>query len=410
MKDTEKSSPRRETATREVDEIARNPVHYHKYENVTLTNKKLYGTARTLYDFMLAQSYLHSNHFVMSIAELSEGINRSATTTRRHLNYLIRMGFVTRTFRRDAAIRNWNLKSLFIVHPVALGTEIQEPVNPVEYVTQDRYYPKMTVPPHKNWEGKDIERMREKEYKELTLKREAKLPDNSSNSENSPTNEVSTTPQNEMRFETQKPKPSEKVSVVDLSDVPDVMRPVAEYLLLKTGRTDLTPNERRIIREILDKKHMPARVMKEIRKQVERFTRRGKNLHMLTFNYIGAILAKQDSLKMLSGNNKAVNSTSSPEVIQVDEPKVMEKTLPVEEAEKIISEYTPAMKECKGISTELEELHERIRKKGEELAEQYFSKYPKDENGCYIFPEVIEEEEDIDMTLDDYLRLKFPKA
>ena len=154
------------------------------------------------------------------------------------------MGFVTRTFRRDAAIRNWNLKSLFIVHPVALGTEIQEPVNPVEYVTQDRYYPKMTVPPHKNWEGKDIERIREKEYKELTLKREAKLPENSDNSGNSPTKEVPVVPQNEVRYETQKPKPSERVSVVDLSDVPDVMRPVAEYLLLKTGPTNAVSYER----------------------------------------------------------------------------------------------------------------------------------------------------------------------
>ena len=318
MKDTEKSSSTRETATREVNEIARNPVHYHKYENVTLTNKKLYGTARTLYDFMLAQSYLHSNHFVMSITELAEGINRSATTTRRHLNYLIRMGFVTRTFRKDATIRNWNLKSLFIVHPVALGTEIQEPVNQVEYVTQDRYYRKIIVPPQENQEGKDIERIREN--KELTLKREEKLPDNSSDSENSPIKEVRATPQHEVRPETQKQKPSEKGKSADLSDLPEVMRPVAEYLLLKTGRNGITPNERRIIREILDKKHTPARVMKEIRKQVENFTRRRKNLHMLTFNYIGAILAKQDSLKLCkgntNGNNNALNSTEASEQLQ----------------------------------------------------------------------------------------------
>ena len=299
MKGTEKSSPKRETVTREVNEIARKSVHYHKYENVTLTNKKLYGTARTLYDFMLAQSYLHSNHFVMSITELAEGINRSATTTRRHLNYLIR-------------------KSLFIVHPVALGTEIQEPVNQVEYVTQDRYYRKIIVPPQENQEGKDIERIREN--KELTLKREEKLPDNSSDSENSPIKEVRATPQHEVRPETQKQKPSEKGKSADLSDLPEVMRPVAEYLLLKTGRNGITPNERRIIREILDKKHTPARVMKEIRKQVENFTRRRKNLHMLTFNYIGAILAKQDSLKLCkgntNGNNNALNSTEASEQLQ----------------------------------------------------------------------------------------------
>ncbi|MBQ6664085.1 MAG: ATP-binding protein [Synergistaceae bacterium] len=414
MRSTEKSSPKRETVAREIEEIARKSVHYHKYENITLTNKKLYGTARTLYDFMLAQSYLHSNDFVMSIAELAEGINRSSATTRRHLNYLIRMGFVTRVFRKDTAIRNWNLKSLFIVHPVALGTEIQEQVNPVEYVTQEGYCRKMIVPPLKNGEGKDIERKRDI-YKKLTLTREAKLPEYSDNLEESP--EAEAVPQPETHSEPEKPKTSNQGKAVDLSDVPDVMRPVAEYLLLKTGRSNLTPNERRVIREILDKKHMPARVMKEIRKQVEAFTRRGKNLHMLTFNYIGKILEKQDSLKMRNGNNNgndnAVISAPTSEEAQETTTEITEQILPVEEAEKIISEYTPAVKKCEGISPAMEELHERIRKRGEELAEQYLSKYPKDEDGCYIFPEVMEEGEgeDLpDMTLDDYLRLKFPEA
>ena len=92
-------------------------------------------------------------------------------------------------------------------------------------------------------------------------------------------------------------KPFNQGVKYDLSDVPDIMRDVAEFLLLKTGRTHLTPKECRIIREILDKQHTPARVLKEIRKQYDLFKQRGKNLRMLTFCYIGKILAAQVSLK-----------------------------------------------------------------------------------------------------------------
>ena len=35
------------------------------------------------------------------------------------------------------------------------------------------------------------------------------------------------------------------------------LRPVAEYLLFKTGGSDLAPNERHVIREILEKSTFP---------------------------------------------------------------------------------------------------------------------------------------------------------
>ena len=93
--------------------------------------------------------------------------------------------------------------------------------------------------------------------------------------------------------------------------------------------------------------------------------------------------------------------------------EITEQILPVKEAEEIISEYTPAVKECEGIPAALEELFGKIQAKDGELAEQYLSKYPKDEEGCYIFPEVMEEGEGEDfpeMTLEEYLRLKYPEA
>ena len=423
MRNTEKSSSTKETVKETVTETSRNPVHYHKYENITLINKKLYGTARTLYDFMLAQSYLRTNDFVMSIAELAEGISRTPATTRIHLNTLIKLGFVTRIFRKDATIRNWNLKSLFIVHPVAippvaLGAENQEPVNPVEYVDQNGYYRKIIVPPQENPQGKDIERSKEKDiYKELTIQAKDGLSQNSDNSDSETKPETREMGQTEMKPKVQaEPKktknPIKGCVSFDLSHVPDVMRPAAEFLLLKTGRTAITANECIVIREILNKKHTPTRVMKEIRKQAENFARRGKNLHMLTFNYIGKILAEQDSLKACKGK---VSPKSPAEEKQVVLPEVQEpvgQILPVEEAEKIISEYMPSEKACEGIPTALKELYEKIQAKDNEITERYFSKYQQDEEGCYIFPEDMNEDEDdnIEITLDDYLRLKYPEA
>ena len=201
-------------------------VHFHKYENQTLTDKRLTGTTRTLYDFMLAQSNLHGNDFIMSIAELAEGIMRSSETTRSHLGKLIVMGFVTRILRRDFARRKWNLKSRFIVHPIAQGTLPQEQSELVEYATQGGYSEKTWVLPPKNSEGKE-KRESIREDKDLTLKREA---------ETSPI---------EIR----------KLNSVlpDLTGVPDILIPTAEHWLAKTGKTFLSEQEISQMRELLDR-------------------------------------------------------------------------------------------------------------------------------------------------------------
>ena len=60
----------------------------------------------------------------------------------------------------------------------------------------------------------------------------------------------------------------------------------------------------------------------------------------------------------------------------------------------------------------LEELHKKIHETNEELAEQYLdAKYPKDKDGCYIFPEDDNSEDEFpEITLKDYLKLKYPEA
>lgn len=86
-------------------------VHFHKYENRTLADKRLKGTTRDLYDLMLSLSHLQEHDLVISIAELAEGIDRSYETTRIHLKKLIELGYVTRI--------SVDRKKRYIVHSFA---------------------------------------------------------------------------------------------------------------------------------------------------------------------------------------------------------------------------------------------------------------------------------------------------
>ena len=89
-------------------------VHFHKYENQTLADKRLKGTTRDLYDLMLSLSHLQDHDLVISIAELAQGIMRTYETTRIHLKKLIELGYVTRF--------SVNRKKRYIVHIVAQET------------------------------------------------------------------------------------------------------------------------------------------------------------------------------------------------------------------------------------------------------------------------------------------------
>ena len=365
---------------------------YSQPDNAVLYDIQLPQTAYRLYNILADMSDRKTRKVTAYVATLAKRLNRSVMTTRRTLGLLVNFRIIEREFNKSPHNAKMNLASTYTVRGRLaeryVGTEYAGDYYQSEVIT------KTIVPPIKNGYPEYTRGFLSEKVLEDTLRRE---------NESLP---------KEYTIE-EAPKSSQQELI---QAVPEIMRTTAEYLLLKTGRTSLKPKEVKALIE-LAQNHMPSRVQKEIDTCVERFRQNGKRLSNLYAGYIATCLREQKSLKGTPSKEKPAqkdektkNSTPSPEVIQVDEPKVMGKILPVEEAEKIISEYTPAMKECKGISTELEELHERIRKKGEELAEQYFSKYPKDENGCYIFPEVIEEDEDIDMTLDDYLRLKFPNA
>ena len=78
-------------------------------------------------------------------------------------------------------------------------------------------------------------------------------------------------------------------------DIPDIMRPTAEYFLLKTGRKSLTEADISSLRE-LSAHQYPSRVQKEIDRACERFRRKGNSLETLTLSYIAGSLRNQPTL------------------------------------------------------------------------------------------------------------------
>ena len=80
---------------------------------------------------------------------------------------------------------------------------------------------------------------------------------------------------------------------------PEVMQPTARYLLQRTGRKNLAWSEISALRELAASQY-PTRVNKEIDKAVERFTRQGRDLKTLRFEYIASALAHQPTYKKKS--------------------------------------------------------------------------------------------------------------
>ena len=74
------------------------------------------------------------------------------------------------------------------------------------------------------------------------------------------------------------------------------MKETVEFLLFKTGRRTLFPEELGAVMA-LEKIHLPARIQREISKAAERFSRQGKPLSSLSFEYIFDSLKYQKSTK-----------------------------------------------------------------------------------------------------------------
>ena len=171
------------------------------------------------------------------------------------------------------------------------------------------------------------------------------------------------------------------------------MRTTAKYFLLKTGKTSLTAKDVTAFCE-LSKNHMPVRISKEIDTAVERFQRNGRSMDKLHVGYIAACLSNQQSYnpdaphpskkKRASRNKQAGNPPSENATVQESVPELATEILPIAEAERVISEYTPAVsKKDEEIPVALQELYEKMHDHADDTHE---------------------------LTLEDYLRLKFPET
>lgn len=126
-------------------------------------------------------------------------------------------------------------------------------------------------------------------------------------------------------LENQKPKetvPAKTVTESVNAEVPDILQTTANYMLMVSGRSNLSLTEIKIIKQLF-KTHTPVRIQKEIDSAAERFKRKGKNLRCLSFNYIGKALESQKSLKPKKAKTEKI---------------VRKNKLTAEEAKKIISE------------------------------------------------------------------------
>ena len=81
-----------------------------------------------------------------------------------------------------------------------------------------------------------------------------------------------------------------------LKKIPSAMQETVEFLLMKTGRSGLLPEEIGPIMA-LEKIHLPSRIQREISRAADRFKSKDKPLSSLTFVYIYDSLKYQQSKK-----------------------------------------------------------------------------------------------------------------
>ena len=117
--------------------------------------------------------------------------------------------------------------------------------------------------------------------------------------------------------------------VYSIDYAPDIMRPTAEYFLLKTGRKGLRWKEVSVLRK-LSATQYPTRVNKEIERACERFKKRNQSLLCLTLMYIWAALKNQPTWGSKAKQKARQKAEAQPEVVS--------KPMTVEEREAITAE------------------------------------------------------------------------
>ena len=432
-------------------------VYFHQYLDVELSDPRLYGTTRTLYDYLLQRSNISTHQTPnIPILEMALYLRRNPATVRKHLKKLIALRYIKRIFCKNEFNPAWNMPSYFIVY----SSPLQDEENPDGHEANGKIYvppikkstvptsEKFTVPTAEKSEGNNRESSIEDRDLGNTLTREAETSpaevltpnggdtmspqEGSIETDSLPTiPNVGTEPQastkpenpnpslsrrelgenlnpNELRTETESletPEPS-TTEDYDLTGVPDIMKPTARYWLMRTGKTALKANEVEALHELANT-HKPTRIQKEIDTAVARWLRQGKLPTRQNFMYIAASLSKQRShpaqKKRTRRDEKASQNAPQRESVLV---------MPVEDAERVIAEYKPASRPTEALPAALSELFDGIKARDIELTEERFAALPKDADGLEVLPDDEAELEALHRGIDlpDYLRLKFPKA
>ncbi len=355
---------------------------------------------------MQAIANIKTRQTIIYIKSLAEKTGCDSRTVRRNLATLINLGLVTRVLRKSEHDPRMNLASCFTVHDIDaerysgsvkvddghscqhLLTNASVPTDKnVRQITQEGFL-KDSLKENNNSKVENISSRNEKTFAEENSesKSGATLPASKAVKEHDsesalPTKEKSTNKTN-------------ATSVNAFKNVPEVFSETVSYLLKNTGRTELYASEFEILRKLSLESELPrinGLIVKLIDESVERFIRKGRNLKNITFNYIAKALENQLNAKKAQtaseekndgAKKKTPKSRKNSVAPKKSDPEIKpELTMPVEAAEKVIANYAHGKKQTESLPTAVLELFEKIRS---EKSEQ--------------------------LTLEDYLRLKFPEA
>ena len=420
---------------------------YSQPDNAVIFDTEIRKTAKDLYHILVAKANIQTHEVYISIKELAQLLDRAESTTQRKLRELQQHGIISIIHRKSPHNNKWNLINCFVIHgrhaPKYVGSEFV----PLEDTCEKR--PKMTPGGRKN-EALNTQEFINQELIKETLKREAKpTQEVGEGRKDKEGQEIEVTQvevlenlenpsfpeqEGETSLEaqpTEDPNPSTKAErVYDLSGIPDIMLPTAQYWLMKTGRALLTDDEKALLSEMANTQY-PTRVQKEIDTAIERFLATNRKPTQMSFNYIAKCLDHQPSYsaekkgtkRNKKGRKKVVEAEQEQLVQQVNaeateadtlpEPEVPEATMTVEEAKKIINEYEPALIQEPPMPRALQEWFDKLAQAQQEAFDRYAMSLPQTEDGSPIWPDYETDEEAFkagSLTLEEYLRVKFPNA
>ena len=436
-------------------------------DNAVLDDTTLHSTVYRIYN-LLKKHAGNSNTTIIKVKTLAREAGCCVRTVRYALATLGEKGIVEREARKSPYDPKHNLANLYIIHgrnakcyteaSVAQITEFPTLLQSGAPITAThcREELEIIVPDLKTKETN----IREAETSQVVLPStseqkdvEARKPLETTETRLNETDcgkpEVQLPKQKTMIRTEARKKP--ETAKYDLSGVPDILHPTAILYLSQTGRTELTEKDRGILCELLEK-HTPTRINREILDKLKLFKELGRTPRQMTLSYIYVILKDQRSIvddepevnepqaeapvevypdtasqivavyeritgkkKRATGNRKGAKRTPKAEHREQSVPEVpaepVELAMPVAEAEKVIADYEaehakPAEPEP-AIPAALEELFTKMQEKENQRVDEYFEALPKDEDGCYVLPE---EDELGNMSLEDYLHLKYPEA